>query len=156
MVSEINDNVMQLMMLRMQSKMQQADTDGLSGLSKAELASVDTGANLDAEAFLKTLTEKFDTIDKNQDGQLSTDEILKSTLQQPLGPPPGLFLGNANSDNKNVQSFAAKAMNKIYEQSGSELKDKISDLASTFIQKLIDKYKDGGFSGLTSSLSSLV
>ncbi len=157
MVSEINSNdELQMLMLKMQSKMHQADTDGLKGLSKSELASVDAADNLDAQEFLKILTEKFDDVDKNKDGQLTSEEVLKSALQQPLGPPAGLFLEKDGENNKNIQSFAARTMNKIGEQSSGELKDKITNLASTFIQKMIDTYKDGGINGLTSSLGSLI
>lgn len=88
MVSTINgaasDNI-QLMMSQMFQKMQSADTDGISGLSKSELSSIDSSNDAGGTAFLKSLTNQFDKLDSDGDGQLSKSEI--ASAKPPEGGP---------------------------------------------------------------------
>ena len=155
-INQTDDKSLQLLALQMQEKINNADTDGISGLSRKELSSINTDDNLDAEAFLKTLSKEFDKLDKNQDGQLSTDEILNSSFKEQLGPPLGFSFEPLNGK-KDVQSFAAKALNKINEDvKGSELKNEIFKTASNFFQNLIDNYKDVSINSLKTSLNSLI
>lgn len=96
MVSSINSadpNIMQLM-AGMYQKMSAADTDGSGSLSKAELSSIASNDSADSSPFLKALVEKFDDIDSDGDGQLSAKEIGAIRPHGPLGPPPGLDLGD--------------------------------------------------------------
>lgn len=97
-----SDSTMQQLMAQMFTKMGNADTDGISGLSQNELSSIDTGDDVGGSAFLKSLNDQFDSLDSNQNGQLSNDEISQAKPVQPkdvpMGPPPGMFMDSSDSD----------------------------------------------------------
>ena len=141
MVSSIDskDDSMQMLMMQMFQKMKTADTDGTKGLSKDELSSIDAGSDVGGSAFLKSLTDQFDTLDADGNGQLTSDEIAKAHPREPMGPLPGMNLSS---------SASSSSENKL-----SELGDSLGNLASSFLDKLINTYKDGGLSNLTSSLN---
>lgn len=90
------------LMEQMQSKMKNSDTDGISGLSKDELTSVDTVGDSGGSAFLQSLNQQFDSIDADKSGQLSFDEISKAKPPDyndvPFGPPPGMMIDSSNDD----------------------------------------------------------
>lgn len=135
MTTSINgtDNI-QLMMAQMYQKLNAANTDGVSGLSKKELSSVNPGDDVGGAAFLKSLTEQFDALDKNQNGQLSAQEIFPSeNLNGQMGPPPGLDLSSKAGNSFNLN------------EAFGDLKD--------FAQKLINTYKNSGLSNLASSVN---
>lgn len=102
MVSKIGnqEDNMQLMVAQMLQKMQSADTDGTTGLSKAELSSIDTSGNAGGSEFLKSLSNQFDKLDTDGDGELTSNEI--SMMKPPsgqMGLPAGMEIeGLANSN----------------------------------------------------------
>lgn len=135
MTTSINStDSIQLMMMQMYQKINAANTDGVSGLSKKELSSVNAGDDVGGAAFLKSLTEQFDALDKNQNGQLSAQEIFPpNALNGQMGIPPGLNLSSNSSNSFNLNGTFG------------DLKD--------FAQKLINSYKNGGLSGIASSVN---
>ena len=225
MVSKIsgNDDTMQLLMAQLYSKMNAADTDGTSGLSKNELSSVDAGDDVGGSAFLKSLTDQFDELDTDKDGQLSSSEISKAKPQEPMGPPPGMNLDDSDDSSTSFIDSLLKAYTQDNDSNGDgsisaaelvsknsngikseSISDFISDnfdnydtnsdgalskdelktamhdaikssaksensgdsemnsgetfknMAASFVQKLLDSYKDGSLSSLTSELSTSV
>lgn len=81
MVSKIGNlatDSIQLMMSQMMQKMTTADADGSKGLSKSELSSIDTNDGSGGAAFLKSLSDQFDALDTNGNGELSANEITKA------------------------------------------------------------------------------
>ena len=100
MVSSINStdsDDMQQMMALMYQKIGAADKDGIAGLSKGELASVNAGNDVGGSAFLKSLTAQFDVLDADKNGQLSSEEIASAKPPGQMGPPPGLQLESSVS-----------------------------------------------------------
>lgn len=125
------------------------DTDGTSGLSSEELASVDTGDDMGAANFIKNLTKDFDKIDTNQDSQLSKEEI---DAAKPQGPPPG-NRGEGHTADNNGNS----------ESNFSEFKEKLGDLTGYLFKQLVEAYKNNESeiksamtSGLNSGLNSVL
>lgn len=130
MVSDINstaDDSIQLMMAHMYQKLNKADTDGTAGLSKSELSSIDAD-NKTGAAFLKSLQEQFDALDKDGDKQLSSNEIASLKPNNPLST-------------QDVSSLASSAG------------ESLGRLTTSFVQKLLDSYKNGGLSSLASSIN---
>lgn len=103
MVSSITSSTstmtMQQLFADMKSKMSAADTDGTQGLSKQELSSIDTGGNAQESNFLKALSDNFDKLDANSDGQLSGSEIKAGRPHHHghMGPPPGMDIESSDS-----------------------------------------------------------
>lgn len=95
-----NSSSIQAMMAEMQKKLNTADTDGIKGLSKDELASIDTSGDSGGASFIKSLSTQFDKLDSDGDGQLSSSEIAAARPHHGhMGPPPGLEnLLNADTD----------------------------------------------------------
>lgn len=196
--SSDNSSSLQAMMAEMQKKMKAADTDGIQGLSKDELASIDTSGDSGGAAFIKSLTSQFDKLDSDLDGQLSSSEVAAARPHHHghMGPPPGLEglleadtdgteglskdeLSSVNTSNDTVQTNFVNTLVKnfktidtdgngqlsqremmAYMSDNSQSTTQASNLgsqagafASSFIQKLIEGYKSGGFSGLASSVS---
>ncbi|MDD3435794.1 MAG: hypothetical protein PHC64_01430 [Candidatus Gastranaerophilales bacterium] len=141
MVSSINDaasDSIELLMAQMYQKMSAADTDGTKGLSKDELLSIDTGDDEGGAAFLKALSEQFDALDADGDGQLSSEEISSAKPpSEPMGPPPGISIESSNTDN--TQSFVDNLLKALLESfvdnfdkdASSENADKVNTLASS-------------------------
>lgn len=133
-----SDNL-QMMMMQMYQKINAADTDGVKGISKKELSSIDVGDDVGGAAFLKSLNEQFDALDKDKNGELTAKEIFPQNLQSgQMGPPPGLEIASAHSEN-----FADKF------GSGN-----FFGKAAAFAEKLLHAYKgSGGLANLTSALN---
>lgn len=127
MVSSISDNDsndIQQLMLAMYQKLNSADTDGVKGLSKDELASIDTGDDFGGAAFLNSLKAQFDKLDANGDGQVSESEI--SAVKPPevqLGPPPGMSIESSDGST----------------DSGNAVGKAIDD----FVDSFLESFKDG-------------
>lgn len=118
MVSSINaaESSIQQLMLQMYQKMSAADTDGIAGLSKEELSSIDVGNDVGGAGFLQSLTAQFDKIDANGDGQLSAEEIaFAKPSKEPLGPPPGLELTSTGSS-ESTDNIMEKILKKLSEK----------------------------------------
>lgn len=82
-------------MFKLYNKMKSADTDGVQGLSKAELSSIDTGANSVESDFLQALSACFDKLDSDGDGELSRNEIVTGISSHAINPPTGSQLSAA-------------------------------------------------------------
>lgn len=138
MVSKINgqDDSIQALMMQMMQNMKSADTDGSKGLSLDELSSIDAGNDVGGSEFLKSLTEQFNALDANEDGQLTTNEIVQARQLEQMGPPPGMDLG------KHTLS-----------EDLSEFGESLGNAASSLLEKLVSTYKNGGLSELASSLN---
>lgn len=112
MVSSIgsDSDSIQQMMAAMLQQMNKADTDGVRGLSKSELASIGSTGDVGGSAFLKSLSDQFDSLDADGNGQLSSEEIASAKpLDGPMGPPPGLDLGaDVDSDSFDASLKATK------------------------------------------------
>lgn len=172
MVSQVNgtseDNI-QMMMAQMLQKINSADTDGITGLSKSELSSIDTSGNQGGTSFLKSLENQFDKLDTDGDGELSSEEISKAIpKREHMGPPPGLSLDASTSLTTSttsttsgtsdtsvselfkevMTSFEKSFINNFGNNSPQSSSDKVSDIASA-----ADTDKSGGVS--LSELSSL-
>lgn len=132
MVSGINsvdsDSVKQLL-ADIYNKMSVADTDGKAGLSKSELASVNSNGDVGTAAFQKVFTEQFDKLDADKNGQLSQSELQSSNLS--VTPSVTDSLNTAATSGISGTSFGK--------------------LAESCIQKLMNSYKNGGLTSLLSS-----
>lgn len=141
MVSGINstaeDNLQ--LMAQMYQKLNKADTDGISGLSKGELSSIETGKDIGKTDFLKKLQEQFDALDTDGNGQLSADEIAKLKAQNGVAKMP-YDINTASFDE------VSKKLGDLASSAGESL----GKLTSSFVHKLMDSYKSGGLSGLSS------
>lgn len=137
MVSNINNtdlsNVQQ-MISEMYKKIKTADTDGVDGLSKKELASINT-SNKISSAFLQTLSEQFDKLDADKNGQLS-----KSDLE------------TAISKQFSHQEIAATTFNNNNLGNLSTFGDTLGSFSRSFVQKALSEYKGSDLIGLASSL----
>lgn len=136
MVSSISNNSteIQKLMAQMMQSMKKADTDGTSGLSKNELASVDSSGDVGGSAFLKSLSDQFDSLDADGNGQLSASEIASAKpTQEPMGPPPGLSI---DSDKKTSTSDSSSSTT---EATGTTSSSSIEDLIAKMIEELMDK-----------------
>lgn len=115
----------------MYKKMKAADTDGITGLSKKELASIDANDNIVGSAFLQALTEQFDKLDADKNGQLSQSDMETAISKQFSHPE---IAGITNNNSGNFGSMLGK-------------------FSESFIQKLLSNYKSGDLKSLASSLS---
>lgn len=94
------------MMLEMFNKINKADTDGTTGLSLEELSSVDTSKDVGGQAFIKSLTEQFEDLDSNSDGQLSKDEMAYAKpTQDKLGMPADINIAGTDTKSNSVDSY---------------------------------------------------
>lgn len=153
-ISSSDDDVQQMMALMLQS-MNAADTDGTSGLSKSELSSINAGDDAGGSAFLKSLTDQFDSLDADKNGQLSSEEI--SDAKPPteaMGPPPGMAIGS--SDNDDASSFVSDLLDAMDssdatdETASSSSSTDTSNSASTLsdaieqlISSLLESFSEG-------------
>lgn len=143
MVSGINnaaEDSIQLM-AQMYQQLNKADTDGVSGLSKGELSSINTGNDVGKADFLKALQEQFDALDTDGNGQLTADEIAKLEPQKAAQMPYDTNMASIEQSCKSLGDLASSAG------------ESLGKLASTFVHKLMDSYKSGGLSGLSSSVN---
>jgi len=172
MVSSINnggsDN-MQLLMAQMFQKMNAADTDGVSGLSKSELSSIDTGSDKGGTGFLKSLSDQFDSLDADGNGQLSSDEIASAKPQgpPPMGPPPGMTIDSSDSDSDSLTGSVSSTDSTdstgstdstSSTSSSNSMESLIENLLEKLLASLSQSYGQGGDSTASNSdkVSSLV
>lgn len=122
----------QKLMTQMVQNLNNADTDGVKGLSKEELNSIDAKNNIAGAGFAKFLSSQFEKIDTDENGQLSAKEIASSKpLGQlgKLGAPTGLELNQNKSENA------------------------LGNFPNSFVQKLLNAYQSTNLSSVASSLS---
>ena len=113
MVSSVNNDstAMQELIAQLNQKMKTADTDGKAGLSKTELASVDTGSDAGAASFLKSLTAQFDSLDADKDGELSSNEI--SAVKQPTSSASNTSSTSTNTIETLLEKMMARIMQEV-------------------------------------------
>ena len=152
MVSSINgtdDESMKQMMALMFQKMGAADTDGTKGLSKSELSSIDAGDDSGGSAFLKSLSDQFDELDTDANGQLSSDEIAKAKPPEPMGPPPGLAIESSDdsSSYSDLLEQIIEASKESFVSSFDDSNDTATDASKA--ESLIASADSDGSSGLS-------
>lgn len=159
--STVSGGIEQLM-LAMYQKMSAADTDGITGLSKDELSSIDTGNDVGGARFLKMLSNQFDKIDADGNGQLSSDEIAAARPHRGhMGPPPGLQLESSDSsDDTNSTGSIKDMVEKLFDKVLESMSDGIDKLSSTDSANMADSLtksadKDNNNSLSASELSSI-
>lgn len=124
---------------RLMNALSSADTDGVSGLSKDELASINTNHHRGRAHFIKNLTNNFDKFDTNQDGQLSMDEIAASRVQNPVGQTQQQTGCCCNCNEDSTTSTPASSTNSSANISNNL--NTLANLSEFFIQQLIEGYK---------------
>lgn len=141
MVSSINtdsDSIQQMMAVTFQ-KLNAADTDGIRGLSKAELLSIDSTDGVGGTAFLKSLSEQFDTLDTDGNGQLSSEEIASvKPVDGPMGPPAGMDLGETD-ENVDAALNISKTEPPDYT---AEAEDTTKTLMERILAQVLDSFAD--------------
>ncbi len=138
-------NAIQQLMFEFQKKMQSANTDGKTGLSKDELASINTGSDQGSANFLSVLTKNFDKLDTNGDGQLSQNEIQAARpahKHHHMGPPPGMMMDSlASSDTDGTSGLSKDELSSINTGTDKSKADFISNIIQNF--DTLDTNKDG-------------
>lgn len=114
----------------MYKKIKAADTDGINGLSKKELASIDTGNSI-GSAFLEALSEQFDKLDADKNGQLSQSD-----------------LETAISKQFSHQDIAATTFNN---SKSSDFGNMLGSFSKSFVQNVLSKYKNSDLLGVASA-----
>lgn len=149
-ISSSESDIQQMMALMLQ-QMGSANTDGISGLSKTELSSIDASGDIGGSAFLKSLTEQFDSLDTDGSGQLSSEEISKAMPPKgAMGPPPGLPIDsdgdgdlmdaiNSPKDAKKTESTNSTSATDT-SSSGSSLSDAIEQLISSLLESFSESF----------------
>ena len=115
--SSADSNALMQAMAMMQQKMSTANTDGVAGLSKDELSSIDSSNDTGGAAFLKSLTDQFDELDTDANGQLSKEEIAKAKPPEKMGPPPGLEISSSDdsSSSNSIEDIIQKLLKQLEE-----------------------------------------
>lgn len=158
-ISSTAEDSIQLIMAQLLQKMNAADKDGIKGLSKDELSSVNAGGDLGGSAFLKSLSEKFESLDTDGNGQLSEDEIsLAAPPKGPMGPPPGMSIAgsvestDSTSSKESAKDLIAKLMESFVEsftatfsKDNTKAADDASKTANS-LESTADTDKSGGLS----------
>lgn len=139
MVSNINNtdlNNVQQVISEMYKKLKAADTDGVDGLSKKELASINTSNKL-SSAFLQTLSEQFDKLDADKNGQLSKNDLETAISRQ-----------------FSHQEIAATTFNNNNLGNLSNFGSTLGSFSKSLTQKILSEYKNSDLLGLASSLKA--
>lgn len=95
---------MQDILSLMYQKINAADTDGTTGLSKDELSSIDSFEDVGGSQFLKTLKDKFDELDTDANGELSTEEIFVSKDAMKAGIQESTDANSSSSQQNSPES----------------------------------------------------
>lgn len=132
-VNGVDSDSVKKMLADIYNKMSVSDLDGKAGLSKSELASVNPNGDVSTAAFQKVLTEQFDKLDTDADGQITENELLNSNIS----------ITPAISASSTAPTLGAQSMTSS---------TNFASLAESCIQKLMNSYKNGGLSSLLSSI----
>lgn len=151
MVSTISNDVNIQQMMQMFQKMKAADTDGTSGLSKSELSSIDSGSDVRGADFLKSLTNQFDSLDADKNGQLSASEIATAK------PPEGGHAAGSNSSTDSIEQLLEKLLQEAMQAISDKFKNATAENDSNSVQKVgLANADTDGTKGLSlAELSSL-
>lgn len=161
MVSDIgNSSAINQLMSDIFKNVKAADTDGIGGLSKKELMSIDASGSVGKSAFLDSLATQFDSLDADANGQLTVDEMVQSKPKGPMGPPPGLDLGCSGCSANYVEQLLEKLKESMAQAvltdmtkadtdgteglSAQELSSIASDNADSgdIVDKVLENFKD--------------
>lgn len=144
MVSSISSNAsdsIQLMMAQMYQKLNAADTDGIAGLSKDELSSIDSSDDKGGSAFLQSLSSQFDSLDADGNGQLSASEIASAKPPcGPMGPPPGMTIGGCCSTDSTDSTNSADSTSAASSTSSTDTTSSIEQWLEKMLQSLLDSF----------------
>lgn len=162
MVSSITNsasNNIEDLITQMFKKLNAADKDGIQGLSKNELSSINTGDDAGGAAFLKSLETQFNRLDTNSDGQLSSQEISNAIPpKEPMGPPPGMSIesNDKDSDDANkILSTTASTTSGTSSTSSNSMEDMLEKLMTSFMDSFIKKFnQETSTSSASSSTTS--
>lgn len=134
MVSSIGNSdsgAVQLAMAVMYQKMNAANTDGISGLSKNELSSIDAGSDVGGSAFLKSLTSQFEQLDADSNGQLSEKEIASAKPTGNMGPPPGLEIESTDGTDSTSSTNSTSSLDELIKKLLKQLEEAFSKQAES-------------------------
>lgn len=166
MVSGINTENSNILQLFLSAIGQGSAANSTNGLSQSAIESIGS-KNSPENGFLNCLQENFDSIDADSDDQLSLSEIddYMKNNPPPMGPPPGLFIENMNSQNQtentgtnsnSTDSLSSSTNSNPFEKTFDELdtnKDgKVSQEELEAALSSFDKAADSGQSGSSSSV----
>lgn len=112
------------------------DKDGVEGLSKDELSSINTNDKNGTANLIDNLIENFDALDTNQDGQLSAEEIQAEKPEEPTKKAESATSGSTQDDS-------------AFENA----KDQIGKFSDFFVKQLVNAYKENA-SSFSSTLGS--
>lgn len=135
-----SDENMQSLMIKMFQKIGAADTDGINGLSKNELSSINAGNDKRAAAFLKSLNEQFDALDTNENGQISSEEFASAKppcASGQMGPPPGMSISSIKDSSETLTGSVNSTQNS---SSSASSEPSASDLIASLLEKLLESF----------------
>lgn len=147
--STAEDSV-QLMMAQISQKLNATDKKGVNGLSKEDLSSIMTGSDqLSGSAFIKSLSDQFDQLDADKNGELSVNEISSAVAQMgPMGIPPGMSIESSeDAESGTLTGAASKVTSGKVEESvtGSESTDSTDsakDLMDKILKSFLESFSD--------------
>jgi len=111
-------------------------TDSTQGLSKDDLSAIDTSNNSSKAGFVNYLSDNFDKIDSNSDGELSVAEVKASLTQgdstttaAATAATTGNSTSNTSSFGKNVNGLAdylMKQLASVYQNNSSAIESALN------------------------------
>lgn len=125
------------------NKMKSANTDGIEGWSKSELASINTGSNSANSDFLHALSENFDKLDSDGNGEITRDEITEGISSKLINSPDGTHLAPTKNINDADSPTASDSAD-----STSDSKSTSTELLAS-IEQLIEKMLQQAVNGLS-------
>lgn len=164
MLSSVGNNSSEQLMTTY-AKISKYDSDGTSGLSKSELSSyIEGNSNSDDNAFALSLSQEFDKLDTDRNGELSEEEASYSEYDGSASNSSSSsnlttesISGTASSDDniktqsQNLLTAYLKQYTKSYDKSCDSDDDK-----KAIIKSLMGKYDTNGDGGLSiDELSSI-
>lgn len=148
MVSSISSSssYIQQLMAEMMKNLASASTDKTSGVSQDELSSVSAGKDVGGANFLKTLSDNFDAIDTDGNGQLSSEEIssFNPTQKGQMGPPPGLVDELFSNDSDSSSGLTVDELSSLDATAKKGLNNCVDNLVKNFDK--LDTNGDGQLS----------
>jgi len=130
------------------------DTDSTTGLSKDELSAISSDDEGESN-FISNLTNDFDKIDTNSDGQLAQDEIEAAKPDgPPPGPPPQMSSEDSSDDSTSSSSFNSDLLS-YFTNSNSSDSTSSSSLSSNWLSYFTTQYLSSYQNNISSLTSSL-
>lgn len=91
--------------------MDKTSTDGTAGLTKDELSSLGNsnksvdGTEIGGSTFFKALSEEFNSLDKNEDGKLTADEIPTVNITKVTDPSSEMATKSGTSTSSSLEDM---------------------------------------------------